>query len=435
MQDSILTESKKKRFHLPLSGLAGFKVFLCFAFAYFLSYAFRAVNAVIAPDLIADLGIGNAALGLLSSAYFIGFALLQLPLGIWLDKYGSRKTESLLLIFAALGSFLFGLAENLMYLTAGRGFIGVGVSACLMASFTAYRQWFKPEQQGQLASGMLVFGTAGALMTTVPVQNLIPYIGWRGVFFSMSGLVVLSALAIRFGLPKAGDPTVIQKIDDHPGKKKSFLVGYGKIFKNGFFLQMLPVGIFNQGGFIAIQTLWLGPWFEHVVGLQESLVARSLFIFNFILLLGYLLNAWLTPRLNSSGISTFHFSGVMVGIALVFELFGIRAVGEGGIYYWYIFGLMSTGYILGQSLIQTHFPKSITGRASTAYNLMLFVGAFFVQWGIGLLLDLFISMGVDKPQALRYAMLMLFTLQLISYIWMWASPKILKPEIFVYKET
>lgn len=423
-----------KNFQLPLSGAKALKVFLCFGFAYFLSYAFRAVNAVIAPDLIADLGIGNAALGLLSSAYFVGFALLQLPLGIWLDKYGSRKTESILLIFAALGSFLFGLAENLMALTAGRGFIGVGVSACLMASFTAYRQWFKPEQQGQLASGMLVFGTAGALMTTVPVQSVLPYIGWRGVFFAMGVLVVLSALAIRFGLPQAGDPVVTQQKDLPSGEKKSLLAGYGKIFKNGFFLQMLPLGIFNQGGFIAIQTLWLGPWFAHVVGLQESVVARSLFIFNSILLSGYLLNAWLAPRLNRSGISTFHFSGVIVGVALVFEFLGITAVGESGLYYWYIFGLMATGYILGQSLIQTHFPKSITGRASTAYNLMLFVGAFFVQWGVGVLVDVFIGMGIDKPQALRYSLLMLFTLQVISYVWMWASPKILRPDSFTYKE-
>lgn len=431
MQDSTLTKTTPpKALDLPLAGSAGLKVFFLFAFGYFLSYAFRAVNAVIAPDLIADLGISNASLGFLSSAYFIGFACMQLPLGIWLDKYGSRKTESVLLIFAALGSFVFGLAESLIGLTMGRGFIGIGVSACLMASFTAYRQWFKPEQQGQLASGMLVFGTAGALMTTIPVQMALPYLGWRGIFFCMAALVVLSALGIRFGLPKGGDPLPKPATE----VKKPLFDGYGKIVKNGFFLQMLPLGIFNQGGFIAVQTLWLGPWFQHVVGLPEHDVARSLFIFNFILLMGYLLNTWLTPRLNKKGISTFYYSGVIVGIALVFEFLGITANGTNGLYYWYIFGLMATGFILGQSLIQTHFPKSITGRATTAYNLMLFVGAFLVQWGIGGFVDLFIHAGVEKPQALRYSMTILLVIQLICYLWMWLAPRVLNSDSFEYKE-
>ena len=153
-----------------IRGLVALKIFLLFAFAYFLSYAFRSINAVIAPELVNDLAISNTQLGLLSSAYFIGFACMQIPLGLAMDRYGSRRTESILLIFALLGAITFAFAEDLYGLMLGRLFIGVGVSACLMAAFTAYRRWFKLEQQGQLASGMLVFGTLGALLTTVPVQ-------------------------------------------------------------------------------------------------------------------------------------------------------------------------------------------------------------------------------------------------------------------------
>jgi len=73
------------------------RVFLPFAAAYFLSYGFRVVNAVIAPDLIADVGVGPSALGLLTASYFIAFASFQLPLGVLLDRYGPRIVESLLL--------------------------------------------------------------------------------------------------------------------------------------------------------------------------------------------------------------------------------------------------------------------------------------------------------------------------------------------------
>src|SRR3990167_4396729 len=121
-----------------LGGARAVRVFLCFAGGYLLSYAFRSINAVIAPALIQDVGLSNADLGLLSSAYFVAFASLQLPLGIWLDKYGARKTEATLLLFAAAGAAVFAMSTSLAGLWLGRALIGAGVSACLMAPFKAY---------------------------------------------------------------------------------------------------------------------------------------------------------------------------------------------------------------------------------------------------------------------------------------------------------
>lgn len=449
MQDSTLIKSPSKKgkglkkLNLPLSGFDGLKVILFFGFAYFLSYAFRAVNAVIAPELIADLKIGNSVLGLLSSAYFVGFALMQLPLGVWLDKYGSRRTESLLLLSTFVGSLLFAWAENIMWVSSGRALIGVGVSSSLMAAFTAYRQWFKPEQQGSLASGMLVFGTAGALMTTMPVQAALPYLGWRGIFYVMALLVALASAGIWFGLPKGGDPRskkhlkLVQNLDVQsvrPKKIFAWLTSYGQIFKNGFFLQMLPIGIFNQGGFIAVQTLWLGPWFLNVVGLPEATVARALFIFNGVLLCGYLLNTWLVPRINKNGISTFKYSILITGVAITAQWSAVTTSGDSALYWWYFFGFCATGFILGQSLVQMHFPSSMTGRASTAYNLALFIGAFLIQWGIGWGIDLGIAQGLTKAEAFRLTMEILIFVQLLAYIWIWIAPRVLNAEQFVYRE-
>ncbi len=83
------------------------RVFIPFALGYFLSYLFRTVNAVIAPDLVRDIGVDPASLGLLTSAYFLAFAAFQLPLGVLLDRYGARRVEAALLLFAAAGAFVF----------------------------------------------------------------------------------------------------------------------------------------------------------------------------------------------------------------------------------------------------------------------------------------------------------------------------------------
>ncbi|MFM7657295.1 MAG: MFS transporter, partial [Burkholderiaceae bacterium] len=183
-----------------LQGRVAIRVVLVFGFAYFLSYAMRAINAVIAPALSTDLQLSHADLGLLSAAYFMGFGLMQLPIGVWLDRHGPRRTESALLLFGAVGAAIFAVSETLLGVWVGRALIGVGVSACLMAAFKAFRVWYPPERQSQLGSWMLVMGTAGALSATVPVAMLMPLLGWRTIFFGVAAALLLAAWILYRGL-------------------------------------------------------------------------------------------------------------------------------------------------------------------------------------------------------------------------------------------
>ena len=107
-------------------------VFLPFACGYFLSYLFRSVNAVIAPNLISEFGLSASELGLLTSVYFLTFASLQIPIGVFLDRFGPRRVNATLLVLAAIGAFIFSRAESFQGLLLGRAFIGFGVAACLM---------------------------------------------------------------------------------------------------------------------------------------------------------------------------------------------------------------------------------------------------------------------------------------------------------------
>lgn len=137
----------------PLRGATAARVFLCFASGYLLSYALRAINAVIAPSLTGELGLSNADLGLLSSAYLVSFGCMQLPLGIWLDRYGARRTEAALLLVAALGAAVFASSSSLAGLWIGRALIGIGVSACLMAAFKGYRQCLRRNGKASCRAG------------------------------------------------------------------------------------------------------------------------------------------------------------------------------------------------------------------------------------------------------------------------------------------
>ena len=157
-------------------------VLLPFGCGYFLSYLYRTVNVVLAPRLAADLTLSAADLGLLTSLYFIVFAAFQTPLGILLDRYGPRRVQGGLLLFAAAGSALFAISDDFLLVSLGRGLIGLGVSGCLMAALKANVLWF-PLQRLPLVNGATVaFGSFGALVGTVPVEWAASLFGWREIF-------------------------------------------------------------------------------------------------------------------------------------------------------------------------------------------------------------------------------------------------------------
>ena len=413
----------------PLQGRIALRVFFCFAFAYLLSYGLRTINAVIAPSLIADLGISNSTLGALSAAYFIGFFVMQIPLGHWLDQYGSRKSESFMMLFGVLGASCFAMADNVAYLTLGRGLIGVGVSACLMSALTFYKRWFKPEQQATLASAMLMFGTAGAILMTIPVEMALPVIGWRGVFWVMVGFLILAMLCIRYGIPKSTDPLPVTKNHNEKGTF-GWIKGYVPILKSGYFLQVMPMGLFNQGGFHAIQTLWLGAWFKDIVILPNHEVANHLFIFNLVILASYAANLFIPRLLNKKGISTFRYASVVSGFAIISQALSLYLPPHYSSICLFLFGLCSTSFILAQSQFNQFFPNSISGKASTSFNMLIFAGAFIIQWGIGLLMDYFIGLGILPPAALKFSLLILLVIQIASYIWLWVAPYVLDKSRF-----
>ena len=413
---------------LPLQSTFALRVFLCFAFAYFMSYAFRTINVVIAPDLVNDLGLNNADLGLLSSAYFIGFGATQIPLGLALDRFGPRITEAWVMTLAVVGALIFAIAEDFTTLVMARVLIGMGVSACLMAAFSGFRAWYATSQQGQLASAMLVCGTSGALASTGPVHLVTPYIGWRGVFLVMAALSFLAILILYYGLPVKKSAPI-----DKPIQSSSATLSwqsYRPILTNSFFWRILPLGTFCYGGFIAVQTLWFGPWLIEVMDYPPTTAAQIVFGFNVVLLLAYLFNAWVLPKLARRGIDTMRYMTWMVGMSMIMQAGAYFWQTSLVWVWWFLFAITCASFVLAQSIIVLYFPKNYSGRVSTTYNLTLFIGAFIVQWGIGHMLDLGIALGWNKTSAYDLALAVFLAIQILGFIWFLIAPHYFPMAVF-----
>ncbi len=382
-----------------LRGARAARVFACFALGYLLSYALRSINAVIAPSLLAELGMSNADLGLLSSAYFVAFGCMQLPLGIWLDKYGPRRTEAALLLCAALGAVVFATSTSLAGLWLGRALIGIGVSACLMAALKAYRQWYALEQQAQLASWMLVAGTAGALTATLPVTLALPLIGWRGVFWIVAALLLLTAAAIFF-LLRATEASFTPATPSASAADG----GYRSIFGNAYFWRMGMLGLVNHGIFFALQTLWAGPWMMTVLGKTQQQTGQILFAFNLVLMLSYLALGWGAPRLLARGWNVHRLIGFGIAGMLLAQGAMLLTSAPGAWLLWLALALCVPVTTLVQSHVGMAFPAALAGRANAAYNLQLFIGAFVTQWGFGVLVDVLKAQGAGAADAFRMAL-------------------------------
>ena len=189
-------------------------VFLPFALGYYLSYLLRTVNAVISPDLTSDLGLSAADLGLLTSAYFLTFGAVQIPLGIALDRYGPKRVEGVLLLLAAIGAAAFAMGDTLGQLGLARGLIGLGVSACLMAGLKGFAMWYPPERQSSMTGYIMAAGAMGALTASMPLEALLPILGWRGIFWGIAVVAAGVSLFIFVSLPndarQTGNETIAQ---------------------------------------------------------------------------------------------------------------------------------------------------------------------------------------------------------------------------------
>lgn len=396
-----------------LSRRTAIVVFLAFAFAYFLSALIRAITATISPTLTREFALNASDLGLLAGAYFLGFAATQLPLGTWLDRHGPKKVVLYFLSVAVLGCVAFSFATSFAGLVAARILCGVGVSACLMAPLTGYRRWFEASTQMRANSWMLMTGSLGMVASTLPVQWLLPVVGWRVLFLGLALLAFASIALIAWQVPKweIAPPAST----DDVGPKAS----YAEVWRHPYFRKMAPVGFFCYGGLVAMQTLWVSPWMINVAGYTPFQAANGLFWINVAMLITFwawgMVNPWLARRgLNAEILIArgLPFSFVMLAILIVAG----EELPVSSVVIWALYCVGCTFVSLAQPAVGMAFPSALAGRALSAYNLVIFAGVFSVQWGVGLAVDAFKVLGLGQIQAYQSAMGVFLACCVASYI-------------------
>ena len=366
-------------------------VLVPFGIGYYMSYLFRTVNAIISPQLVDDVGLSAADLGFMTSAYFITFAAVQLPLGIVLDRFGPRKVQAALLMFAAAGAAMFAFGTDALTLVIGRGLVGLGVSACLMAALKANVLWF-PKEKIPLVNGIIfAFGTFGALSTTVPLELLIQSVDWRTVFWWLAGISVFAGLLIFFVVPERAQAQRTQI--DGQSAFSAQLADLKLIYGSAFFWRLSVMVFLHNGVFLSYQALWAAPWLRDVAKLDRGGVADAMFMFNAGMFVGVLSIGMIAERVQKMGVPTA--VPAIVGVALSILVQCLFAAG------WtaypailcLLFGYFGSTSTLAYAVLNQHFPENLTGRVNTAQNMLTFIAAFLTQWLVGVIIGLYPSPG------------------------------------------
>lgn len=395
------------------SGTLILRVFLPFAFAYFLSYIFRGVNAVIFPYLERDIGITAADLGLLTSAFFLFFALIQPVLGVMLDRYGPRRVQTLLLAIAALGSMLFGLCTSFGELIVARVLIGIGFAGGLMAAIKVFTLWYPPRQWGLVTGFHMMAGGTGSMAATLPIQWSLSVMTWQGLFFWLAGICLATSLIVFTIVPDkppAGPRGTL---------REQFRVT-GIVLTDSFYWRIQPLLAVQQLAFIGCISLWIGPWLRDVGGIADKDARADIQLYTTaVMTLGFAMSGVIAGLFRRIGVSDFASAGITsVLFALVCGWLAFLPPLH-PLLPWALFGFLGALPIQYMPVMVASFPHNYAGRVSTSSNLVVFSVIFAGQWAIGKVVDLWPRTATGyAPDGYAWAFGILFILQILGLGWL-----------------
>jgi predicted MFS family arabinose efflux permease len=400
-------------------------VVLPFLAGYYLSYVYRAVNAVLGPTLVAEFGISAAQLGLLTGMYFFAVGLFQIPLGVLLDRFGPRRVNGSLLLIAAAGALLFSRSTNFEELAGARALIGLGVSACLMATMQAFVLWFRPERMSTMIALAYSMGGLGALTASAPLELALRQFGWREIFDALAGATLALSAVFFLLVPE-------HSAGRKPAGLRDQVAGLARIARDGAYWRVaLAIGT-NQCAVVSLFTLWITAWLRDVAGFDRAAAAQGLALVCVALIAGYFFFGRLADGFARRGRSQLPlFVAGVAGSLLCLGLLALN-VTAGAVLLWAGFVFCGTGATLAHSIVLRRYPRDMAGRVNTTLNTFTFLGTFLGQWGTGVILNLWpqTATGYD-PRGYSYALGTLWLIQLLGLAWLWRGRALVEKDVAI----
>jgi predicted MFS family arabinose efflux permease len=350
-----------------------------------MSQFYRSSNGVIAPELMHELGIDARDIGWSSGAFFVIFALLQIPIGVLFDRYGVRRVLSSMMIFAVIGSCLFAVAQSIGPLVVGRFLIGLGFAGGMVGSLVVLARWHSPSGFTHAMTLLFAMANVGSLLATLPLAAATEWVGWRPTFIVLgiaTGIIALLFVVLVRDAPEDGVDRGAR-----PQTLGDSIRGMGEVVHVPGLLNVMPMIAIGYASVVTIVGLWGGPYLHDVYGLDGVARGNLLSAMAIALVLGTLAYGPIQRRVG--GFRRVVVAG-SIGSAALLLLLGLFSTAP----IWITVGLMVTVCFVGaySVVLMAHgvalIPAELSGRGTTTLNAVLMGGTAILQIASGAVIGL-----------------------------------------------
>lgn len=380
-------------------------IFALLGTAYLLVFFHRLAPAVVAVDMMTDLKTGGALMGLLASAYFYSYALMQIPAGLLSDSWGPRRSIVFFFALAAAGSIGLGLAHTVGGAMVARVLVGMGAGMVFVPALKILTHWFEWSKFSRMSGLLMSLGGIGAFSAATPLALMSDAITWRGSMILMGVFTLIVAgliwLLVRDTPQQSGFPPLndFTPANSASAEKIGVLDGVLLVVKNRLFWPTAMCNFFGALVSLSINGLWGGPFLMHTYGMTRAQAGGVLSMMAIGLIFGAPFWNWLSHSVFYSRkkiLIISQLSGLCIFALLAFFTGNFTKT---ELYLWFFFFNFSLSSIVvaGYSAVKDSFPIQISGTATGILNIFPFVGAALGQPLIGWYLDSVGAVGGKYP--------------------------------------
>ena len=385
------------------------------ALLFFLSNFYRMSGAVISPQLTGEMHLSPHQLGILAAAFFYAFALIQIPVGLLLDKFGARIIMPAFSLIGGAGAMVFAGSTGVNGLIAGRVLLGIGMASNLMGPLKLFTEWFRPNYFATVSGLLLAVGTLGNMWATSPLVLMVSAIGWRASFSVMG--IITAMLAVGFFLIVRDRPdqaAASHELEKKKGGTTSSFDSMRWVFTSPNYWLISGATFLRYGTTTAVQALWAGPFLMTILCISPMAAGNILLMLSIGYVAGSAFSGFLSDRILRARKTTLIIGlGTMAAALLALPLYRH----DSAIWLSLIFFAIGFGSSFGQIMyahIKELFPSRMSGTAMTGINFFTMMGAGVFIHGFGSILESGYLASLAPGTAYRMAFFLCFVGALIA---------------------
>ncbi|WP_131777722.1 MFS transporter [Legionella fairfieldensis] len=351
---------------------------------YFSDYLARVAPGVMHHSLQLAFGINEAGFGILTASFYIPYILMQVPVGLSVDRLSIRAILTVMSLITALGCGVFGLADGLVMASVGRMFIGFSAAFAFVSALRLATSWFPPAMLGLLAGLTQALGMLGAAAGQAPVSFLVDNAGWRHSMLIIAFLfIALAGLLYQFIQDSPRSRQQEFKYESRLGIFASLriILSHPQTWLNALYAGFLyaPTAVIGEA---------IGPaYLQYGRGLTAHTAAFATGLIFIGWVIGGPLSGWLSDRMGRR--KPLMILSALCGFVLVSCFVFYPHMDKTTAYIlFFIFGITNTGVALAYAVSTEIHESKVVGTSIAFTNMIsIFVGAS-MQPLVGYLVDL-----------------------------------------------